>query len=120
MAADVEPSSGIRLSAHPRARRHIAAAKTWGGLAAFVFVAVLSHRAELPLGDLLLRSMLAGVGGYLVGWVLALVAWRQIALAQIEDLRRTLVAEAEERRRQLEAERERLEQEAAARAQAAR
>lgn len=109
-------TSGIRLSAHPRARRHIATAKAWGGLGAFGLVALLSQRAGLPLGDLLWRSLVGGIVGYVAGWALAVVVWRQLALAQIERLRRQLIADAERR----EAERQRHAEEAAAQAEQAR
>ena len=39
------PGLGLRLSTHPRARRDIAVAKGWGGIAGFAIVALLSHRA---------------------------------------------------------------------------
>jgi uncharacterized membrane protein YccC len=109
MAAAAD-TTGIRLSAHPRARRHITTAKAWGGLGAFALVAWLSHRAGLPFADLLWRSLLGGIVGYVAGWAIAVAVWRQLALAQIEDLRRQLIAQAETR----EAARKRETEEAAA------
>jgi hypothetical protein len=46
-AEDGAASAGIRLSAHPRARRHIAIAKGWGGLIAFAVVLKLARGAGL-------------------------------------------------------------------------
>jgi uncharacterized membrane protein YccC len=86
---------GIRLTEHPRARRHIAIAKGWGGLGAFVLVLVLSQRAGVPTGDAILRGLLGGVAGYVVSWMVAVTVWRQLALAELERLRRRLVAQAE-------------------------
>lgn len=87
---------GIRLSAHPRARRHIATAKGWGGLAAFALVVWLSSQAGVPTGDALLRGLAGGVVGYLVCWMVAVAVWKQLALAELESLRRRLLARMEE------------------------
>lgn len=117
-----QPELGMRLSTHPRARRDIAIAKGWGGIAGFAIVAVLSHRAGVPLGGLLLRSTLAGIGASLFCGGLAVLVWRQLALAQIERLRRQLIDEIERRERQRadESERRRLESQALGEATRAR
>ncbi|HEY4098023.1 MAG TPA: hypothetical protein VGM33_21045 [Baekduia sp.] len=86
---------GIRLTTHPRARRHIRAAKGWSGLIAFALVVYLSRGAALPWADALLRGLLGGIAGYLAGWLIAVAVWRQIALAELEDLRVRLVAKRE-------------------------
>jgi hypothetical protein len=96
-AAGVAPGAeGIRLSAHPRARRHIAIAKGWGGLIAFVVVLKLARGAGLPWPDALGRGVLGGVVGYLAAWMIVQTIWRHLALAELEDLRRRLIARAEE------------------------
>lgn len=107
---------GIRLSAHPRARRHIAIAKGWGGIVAFLLVLKLSRGAGLPWSDALERALVGGVVGYLVLWMIAQTIWRHVALAELEDLRRRLIARAQ----QQQAERERQVAEAGAAAEAAR
>lgn len=94
--AAVETAAGIRLSAHPRARRHIAIAKGWGGLIAFAVVLKLAHGAGLPWPDAIERGVLGGVVGYLAAWLIVQTIWRHIALAELEDLRRRLVAKAQE------------------------
>lgn len=91
-AGGAESQDGIRLTRHPRARRHIALAKGWGGLAAFVVVLLLSHRAGVPTSDAILRGMLAGMVGYVLGWMLAVAIWRQLALAEIESTKRSVLA----------------------------
>lgn len=103
-AAAVPAGDGIRLSAHPRARRHIAIAKGWGGLLAFLLVLKLSRGAGLPWPDAIERALVGGVVGYLALWMIAQTVWRHIALAELEDLRKRLVAKAEAQ----QAERERL------------
>jgi hypothetical protein len=90
------PEDGIRLSAHPRARRQIAMAKGWGGLAAFALVVWLSTRAGVPTGDALLRGLAGGIAGYLVCWMVAVAVWKQIALAELESLKRTLLNRMEQ------------------------
>jgi hypothetical protein len=103
---------GIRLSAHPRARRHIAIAKGWGGLLAFLLVLKLSRGAGLPWSDALGRAVVGGVVGYLTLWMIAQTIWRHLALAELEDLRKRLVARAQEQ--QAARERQIVEAEAAA------
>jgi hypothetical protein len=106
VAADVPrrvSGDGIRLSAHPRARRHIAIAKGWGGLLAFLLVLKLSRGAGLPWPDAVGRAVVGGVVGYLTLWMIAQTIWRHVALAELEDLRKRLVAKAQEQ----QAERER-------------
>lgn len=117
--ADVVPPGGhgIRLSAHPRARRHIGMAKGWGGLIAFLLVLKLSRGAALPWPDALERAVVGGIVGYLTLWMIAQTIWRHVALAELEDLRRRLIAKAEQQ--QAEREREIAEAEAAVAAQQA-
>jgi hypothetical protein len=87
--------TGIRLSAHPRARRHIAIAKGWGGLIAFAVVLKLAHGAGLPWPDAIERGVLGGIVGYLAAWMIVQTVWRHLALAELEDLRRRLIARSE-------------------------
>lgn len=86
------PSDAPRLSAHPRARRQIRAAKAWTGLIAFFLVAYTSLDAGVPMFDAGMRALTAGVGGYVLGWVAAVLVWRQLAVAELEQLRRRLTA----------------------------
>ena len=108
MAADVQPTEvlepaaiplkgdGIRLSAHPRARRHIGMAKSWGGLLAFLLVLKLSRGAALPWPDAIERAVVGGVVGYVVAWTIAQTIWRHLALAELEQLRKRLITMAED------------------------
>jgi hypothetical protein len=88
-------AGGIRLSAHPRARRQIGMAKSWSGLLSFGIVLYLSHGAGLPWGDALLRGVLGGIAGYIAAWMVAVTVWRHIALAELENLRVGLLAKLE-------------------------
>jgi uncharacterized membrane protein YccC len=93
--ADTAGDTGIRLTRHPRARRHIAMAKGWGGLGAFLVVLYLSKGAGLPTSDAVLRGVVGGLIGYLAGWLIAVTVWRHLALAELESLRRRLIASME-------------------------
>jgi uncharacterized membrane protein YccC len=93
--ADTADETGIRLTRHPRARRHIAMAKGWGGLGAFLVVLYLSEGAGLPTTDAVLRGMLGGLIGYLAGWLIAVTVWRHLALAELEHLRLRLMSSME-------------------------
>jgi hypothetical protein len=96
--------AGIRLSAHPRARRHITMAKGWGGLIAFGLALKLAHGAALPWPDAIERSVIAGVVGYLAAWAIAQTIWRHLALAELEQLRTKLITMAEQQTVEREAE----------------
>jgi hypothetical protein len=96
-------AAGIRLAAHPRARRHIAIAKGWGGLIAFAVVLKLARGAGLPWPDAIERGVLGGIVGYLAAWLIVQTIWRHIALAELEDLRRRLVTKAQEQAQAREA-----------------
>ena len=87
--ADLRP----RLSAHPRARRQIREAKAWAGLVGFVLVALLSTQAGVPLFDAGVRALLAGLGCYVLGWVLAIVVWRHVARAEVQVAEQRFAAE---------------------------
>jgi len=111
--------SGVRLSAHPRARKHIARSKGYGGIAAFSFVAAMSYHSHLPMSDLMLRATVAGIVGSLITGALTMTVWRHLALAQIEQLRRGLIDEYEARRREAMDDSSRTELERRALAEAA-
>lgn len=82
----------ISLKAHPRAQRHIAQAKGWGALAAFALVLYLSVSAGVPSGEATLRAIAGGLVGRTVAWGLAVLVWRQLAVAEVEAARRRLIA----------------------------
>jgi hypothetical protein len=56
--------------------------------------------------------VVGGVVGYLTLWMIAQTIWRHLALAELEDLRKRLIAKAEEQ--QVERERQIAEAETAA------
>jgi high-affinity Fe2+/Pb2+ permease len=94
----------IRLSAHPRATRQIELARGWGGVGAFALVALLGLHAGVPSTTVGVRSLIAGVVGYVVCWGLAVMVWRHLAVAEEvaarahAEGRRTALLEEIERR----------------------
>ena len=110
-AASTSAEPRVRLSAHPRAKRHIAAAKGWGGIAGFCVVAFFSLRGGTPAFDAVWRGLLAGIGFSMLGWAAAVGVWRQLAVAEVHAARRKLdqladlvAAEAAERAAKAEGE----------------
>jgi hypothetical protein len=94
--ADPQAERIVRLRTHPRARRHIAAAKGWGGLAGFALTLWLSLQAGAPAFAALGRALMAGIGLYVIAWTFAIVVWRQIAVAEVRAARRR-IEEADEK-----------------------
>jgi len=94
-AAAAVPDTGIMVARHPKARRQIGMAKSWGGVAAFLTVLLLSMKAGVPTSDALLRAIGGGLVGYVAAWGIALTVWRQLVLAELEAARRRVLAQAE-------------------------
>jgi hypothetical protein len=83
-------SGDVKVSEHPRARRSIRKAKGYGGLAGFFLVAWFSWHAGTDFPHLALRSIGAGLAGYVVAWTAAVYIWRQLAIAEIRQRARLL------------------------------
>jgi hypothetical protein len=98
-ARPVEP---VRLADHPRATAGIRRARGWAGLGAFALVLLLSMQAGVPDFAALARGLIAGVVGFLAGWMCALAVWRSVVLAELEQARQAHEARLEERRREAE------------------
>lgn len=78
-----EASAGPSVAAHPRASYQVRRAKGWGGVAGFGIAAYLSHKAGVPMVDLGLRAIIAGMVGYMLAWACAVTVWRQLVLAEL-------------------------------------
>jgi hypothetical protein len=78
-----DASAGPSVAAHPRASYQVRRAKGWGGMAGFGIAAYLSHKAGVPIADLGLRSIIAGMVGYLLAWACAVTVWRQLVQAEL-------------------------------------
>jgi hypothetical protein len=73
----------IKLSEHPRAKRHIRLAKSWAGLGGCTFAGYVAWKGGLPFFDTVLRALLWGVASYMLVWFLAVQVWRQLAIAEV-------------------------------------
>ena len=98
----------IRLADHPRAMRQIEHARGWGGVGAFVLVALLGWHAGVPTVSVGIRALIGGVVGYMVCWGAAVMVWRHLAVAEegaaraaAEQRRSALLEEIERRRASL-------------------
>jgi hypothetical protein len=76
-------SAGPSVAAHPRASYQVRRAKGWGGLAGFAIAAYMSHKAGVPMFDLGLRAIIAGMVGYMLAWACAVTVWRQLVQAEL-------------------------------------
>ncbi len=73
---------------HPRAAAQVKRAKAWAGLGGFLLVGWLSLQAGVPMADLLLRSLAAGVAAYVLAWACAVAVWRHLVIAELRAVRR--------------------------------
>jgi hypothetical protein len=104
--AAARPQELPSVSAHPRARRSISRAKAWGALIAFGLVALLSYNAGVPVFEVGVRALAAGVAAYLIVWAGAVALWQRLIVHElkVETERRREEAEAEQERRRAERE----------------
>ena len=86
--------SRVQLSAHPRARRHIATAKSWGGFIGFGIVFWLSLRAHMSPFEAGVHALVGGLALSTLAWFGAVTIWREIAVAEVERARRIMVENA--------------------------
>ncbi len=85
--------AGPNVAAHPRAARAVARAKSWGGLAGFVFGGYVSL-ATNTLAGAALRALVAGVVCYVAVWAGAVFLWRRLVMIEIKGREQQLVAAA--------------------------
>ncbi len=95
-----KPAPYSSIATHPRARQSVRRAKAWTGLAAFVISGLLALQAGVPVVQIGVRALAAGIVGYLLGWWISMLVWRQLMLAE----QRVAVEEIERRRAEAEAE----------------
>jgi hypothetical protein len=76
-------AKAVSVAAHPRARASVRRVRAWTAIAAFVLVLVLSRRAGVPGEEAVLRALVAGLVGNLLGWMCALAVWRQLVVAEL-------------------------------------
>jgi hypothetical protein len=89
--SDKPAESTVSVAAHPRAKASVRRARARTALAAFVIVLLMSLHAGVPGQEAVLRAVLGGLVGNLVGWFCALAVWRAIVVQEVrlvEDARR--------------------------------
>jgi hypothetical protein len=95
-----EPTLGSSIATHPRARSSVRLAKAWTGIAGFVIAAALSLQASVPLFQVGVRALGAGLAGFLLAWWFSVLIWRQLIIAEqraaIEVIERRRAEEAEQ------------------------
>jgi uncharacterized membrane protein len=109
-ARAAQATGEISIAQHPRARRQIALAKGWAGLAGCALAGYASWQGGAPFFDTVLRALLWGVAAYVVMWFLAVQVWRQLAIAEVRAAEKQWL----ERKREAE----RIQRERAAQIQA--
>jgi hypothetical protein len=85
----------IRLTEHPRAQRHIAAARSWGGMIGLTLTALAAGRAGIDPFHVGLRALAGGVAGAVVAWAAAIAVWRQLARAELRAAAARLLSDLE-------------------------
>ena len=109
-----EETVKVTISAHPRAKAGIRRARTRAALIAFIGVLVLNLVGDQTPFDAVWRALLAGIVVNVIVWRCAIVVWRHILKAELEQLREAREERAREQREAYE--RARAEAEAAAKA----
>jgi hypothetical protein len=69
--------------AHPRARTSIRRWRGRAGVFGLILVTYLSMRAGVPAFDSVLRGLAGGVAAHFVAWIVGIVAWRHLVLAEL-------------------------------------
>jgi hypothetical protein len=83
------------VAKHPRARRSIRSIKGWAALLAFIIVEYKCLKGGMTFDQSVVRALLAGITAYVVAWIVAVIVWRQLVVAEIEAFRRRLIEAAE-------------------------
>src|ERR1700744_6781459 len=76
-------ADGISVAGHPRAAAQVRRAKGFGGVTFFLITAYFSFKAGVPADQVAVRALIAGIGGYLLGWMCAVTVWGPLVLAEL-------------------------------------
>jgi hypothetical protein len=87
---------GPSLAGHPRAVRSVARAKSWGGLAGFLFAGYVSLPTS-TIAEAGMRALVAGVICYVATWAGAVFVWRRFVILEIKAREQQLIAAARAR-----------------------
>ena len=78
-----EPGETPSVVAHPRARVSIRRWRGRAGLLGLILVTYLSIRAGVPAFDSVLRGLAGGFAAHFLAWIVGIVAWRHLVLAEL-------------------------------------
>jgi len=80
---DAAADGPVSVVAHPRARTSIRRWRGRAGLLGLVLVTYLSMRAGVPAFDSVMRGLAGGLVAHFVAWMVGIVAWRHLVLAEL-------------------------------------
>jgi hypothetical protein len=83
--------------AHPRARVSIRRWRGRAGLLGLILVTYLSMDAGVPAFDSVLRGLAGGLAAHFIAWIVGIVAWRHLVLAELIAHREAQEASLRER-----------------------
>jgi hypothetical protein len=78
-----EPVDTPSVVAHPRARVSIRRWRGRAGLLGLILVTYLSMSAGVPAFDSVLRGLAGGFAAHFLAWIVGIVAWRHLVLAEL-------------------------------------
>lgn len=78
-----EPVETPSVIAHPRARVSIRRWRGRAGLLGLILVTYLSINAGVPAFDSVLRGLAGGFVAHFLAWIVGIVAWRHLVLAEL-------------------------------------
>jgi type VI protein secretion system component VasK len=73
----------VSIAAHPRAKASVRRTRAGTALAAFVIVLVMSMHAGVPGQEAVMRAVIGGLVGNVIGWFCALAVWRAIVVQEV-------------------------------------
>jgi xanthosine utilization system XapX-like protein len=74
----------VSVAAHPRARASVRRTRARTALAAFAIVLFVCLNGSVPAEEAVVRALVAGLVGNLVGWACAVTVWRALIMAEIK------------------------------------
>jgi hypothetical protein len=78
-----EPVETPSVIAHPRARVSIRRWRGRAGLLGLILVTYLSMNAGVPAFDSVLRGLAGGFAAHFLAWIVGILAWRHLVLAEL-------------------------------------
>ena len=91
------PQAVVSIAAHPRARASIRRTRARVALVAFGLVLYLSLHAGVGGQEAVVRALVGGLIGNLVGWACALAVWRAIVVQEVRTIEQRRRARARAR-----------------------